>query len=124
MVVALVVFCDFRAYMLLWVYGMVGIIAWVWIVFVAEKNSGKVWYTRPSEPVSPRRDLHEQARAALELLLRRKLLFWARHHLAQARDARLSEHAWKPWHVASVLAQARNLTFGRGVVSLKREGLA
>jgi len=42
MVVALVVFCDFRAYMLLWVYGMVGIIAWVWIVFVAEKNSGKV----------------------------------------------------------------------------------
>ena len=54
----------------------------------------------------------------------RELLFWARHYLAQARDARLSENAWKPWCVAAILAQARNLTFGRGVVSLKRGGLA
>jgi len=29
MVVVLVVFRDFRAYMLLWMYGIVGIIAWV-----------------------------------------------------------------------------------------------
>jgi len=43
--------------MLLWVYGMVGIIAGCGNVFVVERNSGEVWYTRPSEPVSPRRDL-------------------------------------------------------------------
>jgi len=30
MVVALLVFRDSRGYMLLWMYGMVGIIAWVW----------------------------------------------------------------------------------------------
>ena len=53
-----------------------------------------------------------------------ELLFWARHYLGQARDARLSENAWKPWCVAAFLAQANNLTFGRGVVSLRRGRLA
>jgi len=91
---------------------------------VAGRNSGEVWYSRPSKLVSLRRDLQEQVRAALELSLRRKLLFWARHYFVQARDAHLSEKVWEPWHVAPVLAQARNLTFRRGVVSLRRGGLA
>ena len=82
-------------------------------MFVAGRNSGEVWYSRPSELVSPRRDLQKQVRVALELLLRRKLLFWVRHYLAQARDARLSENAWESWHVAPVLVQARNFTFRR-----------
>jgi len=49
-----------------------------------------------------------------------ELLFWARHYLTQARDVCLCENAWKPWCAAAVLAQARNPTFGRGVVSLRR----
>ncbi|QCD99791.1 hypothetical protein DEO72_LG7g1077 [Vigna unguiculata] len=62
-------------------------------MIVTGRNSGEVRHTRPSEPISPRRDLQEQIRATLELSLRRKLLFSARHYLAQARDARLSEDA-------------------------------
>jgi len=82
--------------MLLWMYELDGIFVWVWDMTVAGRNTGEVRHTRPSEPVSPRRDLQEQTRAALELLLKRKLLFWARYYLAQARDARLSEDAWEP----------------------------
>jgi len=61
------------------------------------RNNGEARHTHPSEPVSPRQDLQGQIRAALELSLRRKLFFWARHYLAQARDARLSEDAWELW---------------------------
>jgi len=32
----------------------------------------------------------------------RVLLFWARHCLAQERNARLSEKTWKPWSVPTV----------------------
>jgi len=34
-------------------------------MFVAGRNNGKVRYSRPSEPISPRRDLQKQVRAAL-----------------------------------------------------------
>ncbi|QCE10566.1 hypothetical protein DEO72_LG10g1796 [Vigna unguiculata] len=53
---------------------------------VAGRNSGKVRHTRPSEPVSPRRDLH---------------------YLAHARDARQARTRECSGHVAPVLAQAR-----------------
>jgi len=74
--------------------------------------------THPGETCRNRPGLHSNSRSSGELL------FWARHYLAQATDARLSENAWKPWCATVVLAQARNLTFGRGVVSLRREELA
>jgi len=74
--------------------------------------------TRLGETCRSRPGLHSNSHSGGELL------FWARHYLAQARNARLSENVWEPWCVVVVLAQARNLTFGRGVVSLRRGGLA
>jgi len=87
--------------MLLWMYELVSIFVWVWNMNVVGRNSGEVWHTRPSEPVSPRRHLQEQIRATLELSLRQKPLFWARHYLAQARDARLREDTWELWACCS-----------------------
>jgi len=99
--VVLRLFHDWLSCMLLWMYELVSIFVWVWNMNVVGRKSGEVRHTRPSEPVSPRRDLQEQIKAALELSLRRKPLFWARHYLAQARDARLSEDAWELWECCS-----------------------
>jgi len=57
---------------------------------------GETCYSRPSDPISPRRDLQRDKRQlALKLSLRRRVLVWAKYHLAQARDAHLSENAWE-----------------------------
>jgi len=86
-------------------------------MFVAGRNSGEVRHSRPSEPVSPRRDLQEQARAAIELSLRRKLLFWASHHLVELQRCMKSsmcsgngwrnggklEGTYKQWKVKEVI---------------------
>ncbi|QCE04221.1 hypothetical protein DEO72_LG8g2255 [Vigna unguiculata] len=45
-------------------------------------------------------------------------------HLAQARGSRLSENSWVPVVFRVVVAKARDLTFGRRAVSLKRGGLS
>ena len=95
-----------------------GMLVWIRMGGCCRETVTRNWCSRPSEPVSPKRELQKQARFTLELSLRQKALIWARWRLAQARGARLSENAWGPWHVAAVLAQVRNLTFGRGVASL------
>jgi len=46
--------------------------------------------TRPR----PGQTCRNRPRLALELSLKRRAFVWARHHLAQARGARLSEDAW------------------------------
>jgi len=88
---------------------------------VAGRKSGEVRHTRPSEPVSPRPDLQEQIRAALELSLRRKPLFWVRYYLAQARDARLSEDAWELWACCSCFSPGEELhLWARGCLAQGR----
>ncbi|QCD96777.1 hypothetical protein DEO72_LG6g1487 [Vigna unguiculata] len=67
------------------------------VLAYSREKCGEVRHSRPSEPVSLRRDLQKQVRAALELSLRRKLFpseephLWVRDCLAQARRARLSK---------------------------------
>jgi len=73
----------------------------------------------------PGKTCRKWVRFTFELSLRRRTLVWARQRLAQARGARLSEIVWRPWLFAAFLAQAREgFAFGRGMVSLRRGGLA
>jgi len=94
--------------------------------------------TRPvclAQATGPRlgKTCKDRPRLALELLLRRRAFVWARHHLAQAREARLSEDEWGFEVCAVGVAQVRKPFFwARDMLtqassgSLKREsaGLA
>jgi len=80
--------------------------------------------SRSSEKGSPQRDRVETLACRYSFNPGEGPHFWAKGGLAQARRARLSEIAWRPWLVAIVSAQARGLTFGQGVVSLRQGGLA
>jgi len=108
MVIILRVFRDFWAYMLLWTYGMVGIIVWMWKYGCCRMNSGETRHSRPGETCRNRPKL------VLELSRRRRVFVWARHHLAQAREARLSEDAWGLKVCAAWVAQARRIFLGEG----------
>jgi len=70
--------------MLLWEYKTSWYVVWNcgcdWCREIVARNA----CSRPSEPVSPRRDLQRQPRSTLELSLKRRALVWARH-LAQER---------------------------------------
>ena len=60
--------------MLLWTCGMPCVVIWIWKMWLCRENRGEIWYSHPSEPVSPRRDLQKQARSILKLSLRRRTL--------------------------------------------------
>jgi len=77
----------------------------VWIhVRLLQKIVMRKRCSRPSEPASPKRDSQKHAKSTFELSLRRKALVWVRWHLVQAREARLSDNAWRTWHVAAVFS--------------------
>jgi len=57
---------------------------------------------------------------ALELSLRRRAFVWARHHLAQAREARLSEDAWGLEVCCCMRSLGKEALFGRGAFSPKQ----
>jgi len=61
-------------YMLLWICEMPGCVVWICMHGCCRENSGETWCFRPSEPVSPMRDLQEHARFVLELSLRQRAL--------------------------------------------------
>jgi len=63
--------------------------------------------TRPR----PDETCRDKPRLALELSLKRRAFVWARHHLAQAREARLSENEWGFEVCVAGVAQARELFF-------------
>jgi len=89
--------------------------------------------TRPvylAQAIRPRpgETCRDRPRLTLELSLRRRAFVWARHHLAQAREARLSEDEWGLEVCVVGVAQARKPFFwARNMLaqvssgSLKRE---
>ena len=119
MVVILRVFHDFWAYMLLWTYGMVGIIVWMWKYGCCRMNSGETWHSRPGDPASPRRDWQKQTKTRARAL-------------AQAESFRLSETPSRSgekgspkrgrvgaWGMCYMDSSSEEALFGQGVFSLR-----
>ena len=120
MVVILLVFLNFWAYMLLWMYGMVGIIVWMWKCGCGRMNSGETWHSRPGDPASPRRDLQKQNQTRAQTL-------------AQAESFCLSETTSRSdergspkrvrvgaWGMCCMCNSGEEALFGRGVFSLRQ----
>jgi len=57
---------------------------------------------------------------ALELSLKRRAFVWVRHHLAQTREACLSEDAWGLEVCCCMCSSSEEPLFGRGVFSSKQ----
>jgi len=53
---------------LLKMLGWIGIDVWVWVYGCCREESGETWRSRPSDPVSPRRDLQKQVQARARAL--------------------------------------------------------